>query len=138
VFPGGTAPGSERAGYSTQHARTLLRRVLKVLEAIGSRSAYFALLNENAGVRRRLIDIAAFGEFLITRTGAFVEYQEKEAWTWEHQALLHARAVAGDPQLRAEFDRVRADVLWRCVRRDTLREEVRNMRERMRREFSAA
>ena len=32
----------------------VLRRVLKVLEAIGSRSAYFALLNENAGVRRRL------------------------------------------------------------------------------------
>ncbi len=37
------------------------------------------------------------GGMLITRIGAFVEYQEKEAWTWEHQALLHARAVAGDP-----------------------------------------
>src|SRR6185503_13679103 len=78
------------------------------------------------------------GGMLITRIGAFVEYQEKEAWTWEHQALLHARAVAGDPGLRAEFERVRVDVLGRCVRRDTLREEVRNMRERMRRELSAA
>ena len=36
------------------------------------------------------------GGMLITRIGAFAEYQEKEAWTWEHQALLHARAVAGD------------------------------------------
>jgi glutamate-ammonia-ligase adenylyltransferase len=78
------------------------------------------------------------GGMLITRIGAFAEYQEKEAWTWEHQALLHARAVAGDPGLRAEFERVRMDVLQRCVRRDTLRTEVRDMRERMRKELSRA
>ncbi|HET9475458.1 MAG TPA: bifunctional [glutamate--ammonia ligase]-adenylyl-L-tyrosine phosphorylase/[glutamate--ammonia-ligase] adenylyltransferase [Steroidobacteraceae bacterium] len=78
------------------------------------------------------------GGMLITRVGAFVEYQEKEAWTWEHQALLHARAVAGDLDLRGEFERVRVDLLMRCVRRDTLRDEVRNMRERMRRELSRA
>jgi [glutamine synthetase] adenylyltransferase / [glutamine synthetase]-adenylyl-L-tyrosine phosphorylase len=78
------------------------------------------------------------GGMLITRVGAFAEYQEKEAWTWEHQALLHARAVAGDANLRAEFERVRVDVLMRCVRRDTLRAEVRSMRERMRKELSKA
>jgi glutamate-ammonia-ligase adenylyltransferase len=76
------------------------------------------------------------GGMLITRIGAFAEYQEKEAWTWEHQALLHARAVAGDAVLRAEFERVRVDVLVRCVRRDTLRTEVRDMRLRMRKELS--
>jgi [glutamine synthetase] adenylyltransferase / [glutamine synthetase]-adenylyl-L-tyrosine phosphorylase len=78
------------------------------------------------------------GGMLITRIGAFVEYQEKEAWTWEHQALLHARAVAGDLDLRGEFERQRVDLLMRCVRRDSLRNEVRNMRERMRRELSRA
>jgi glutamate-ammonia-ligase adenylyltransferase len=78
------------------------------------------------------------GGMLITRIGAFAEYQEKEAWTWEHQALLHARAVAGDTGLRARFEQVREDVLVRCVRRDTLRQEVREMRLRMRRELSRA
>jgi glutamate-ammonia-ligase adenylyltransferase len=78
------------------------------------------------------------GGMLITRIGAFAEYQEKEAWTWEHQAVLHARCVAGDPGLCAEFERVRLDILQRCVRRDTLRKEVREMRERMRRELSRA
>jgi glutamate-ammonia-ligase adenylyltransferase len=78
------------------------------------------------------------GGMLITRLGAFAEYQEKEAWTWEHQALLHARAVAGDPGLRAAFEAVRMDILQRCVRRDTLRTEVREMRERMRKELSRA
>jgi len=78
------------------------------------------------------------GGMLITRIGAFAEYQEKEAWTWEHQALLHARAVAGDLDLRSAFERLRVDLLRRCVRRDTLRTEVRDMRQRMRRELSRA
>jgi glutamate-ammonia-ligase adenylyltransferase len=76
------------------------------------------------------------GGLLVTNIDAFAEYQRREAWTWEHQALLHARAVAGPPQLRERFEAVRLDVLCQHVRRDTLRDEVRNMRERMRRELS--
>ncbi len=76
------------------------------------------------------------GGFLVTQIDAFAEYQRREAWTWEHQALLHARAVAGAAELCAEFERVRLDVLRHAVRRETLREEVRSMRERMRRELS--
>jgi len=78
------------------------------------------------------------GGLLVTSIQAFAEYQEREAWTWEHQALLHARAVAGAPLLRAEFERVRARILEHHVRRDRLREDVRAMRERMRRELSRA
>ena len=78
------------------------------------------------------------GGMLITRIEAFEEYQRQEAWTWEHQALLHARAVAGSTPLRAEFEAVRTRVLTEAVRRDSLREEVRSMRERMRRELSKA
>jgi glutamate-ammonia-ligase adenylyltransferase len=78
------------------------------------------------------------GGMLITRVEAFEEYQRQEAWTWEHQALLHARAVAGSAQLRAEFEALRIRVLTEAVLRDSLREEVRSMRERMRRELSKA
>src|SRR4029077_9720225 len=46
------------------------------------------------------------------------------------------RAVAGAAELRARFEAVRLDVLSHHVRRGTLREEVRNMRERMRRELA--
>jgi [glutamine synthetase] adenylyltransferase / [glutamine synthetase]-adenylyl-L-tyrosine phosphorylase len=76
------------------------------------------------------------GGMLVTSIRAFAEYQQKEAWTWEHQALLHARAVAGATALRAEFESVRLDILRNHVRHDTLRAEVRNMRERMRKELS--
>jgi [glutamine synthetase] adenylyltransferase / [glutamine synthetase]-adenylyl-L-tyrosine phosphorylase len=78
------------------------------------------------------------GGLLVTNVRAFADYQEHDAWTWEHQALLHARAVAGAQEVRAEFERLRVDVLRRFVRRATLREDVRSMRERMRRELPKA
>ncbi|MDE2450659.1 MAG: bifunctional [glutamate--ammonia ligase]-adenylyl-L-tyrosine phosphorylase/[glutamate--ammonia-ligase] adenylyltransferase, partial [Gammaproteobacteria bacterium] len=76
------------------------------------------------------------GGLLVTQIDAFADYQRGEAWTWEHQALLHARAVAGAPALCVEFERTRIDVLRYAVRRESLRDEVRSMRERMRRELS--
>jgi glutamate-ammonia-ligase adenylyltransferase len=76
------------------------------------------------------------GGLLVTNIEAFADYQRQEAWTWEHQALLHARAVAGAPELRARFERLRLEVLCHHVRRDSLREEVCKMRERQRRELS--
>lgn len=76
------------------------------------------------------------GGLLVTSADAFVEYQRHDAWTWEHQALLHARAVAGTESLRTRFESIRLDVLANHVRRDTLRADVRSMRERMRKELS--
>jgi [glutamine synthetase] adenylyltransferase / [glutamine synthetase]-adenylyl-L-tyrosine phosphorylase len=76
------------------------------------------------------------GGLLVTSIKAFAEYQRREAWTWEHQALLHARGVAGAARLRSEFEAVRLEVLADHVKRESLQTEVRNMRERMRRELS--
>jgi glutamate-ammonia-ligase adenylyltransferase len=78
------------------------------------------------------------GGFLMTGIEAFERYQRQDAWTWEHQALLRARAVAGDPELSRRFEAVRRRVLCEDVRRDTLRKDVMDMRARMRRELSRA
>jgi glutamate-ammonia-ligase adenylyltransferase len=78
------------------------------------------------------------GGMLVTSIAAFREYQFKEAWTWEHQALLHARAVAGPPAFVVRLEELRMEVLRDAVRRDDLKTQVRDMRERMRRELSAA
>lgn len=67
---------------------------------------------------------------LSTTLPAFADYQHNKAWTWEHQALVRARAVAGDPRLIAGFTEIRQDVLRRRRDPDRLREEVREMRER--------
>jgi glutamate-ammonia-ligase adenylyltransferase len=78
------------------------------------------------------------GGFLMTGIDAFERYQREEAWTWEHQALLRARAVAGNADLREAFEAARRRVLCGAVHRDTLRTDVADMRLRMRRELSKA
>ena len=78
------------------------------------------------------------GGFLMTGIDAFERYQQTDAWTWEHQALLRARPVAGAPSLRAAFEAVRRHTLCNAVRRDSLRTDVAEMRLRMRKELSQA
>jgi glutamate-ammonia-ligase adenylyltransferase len=72
---------------------------------------------------------------LVTNTEAFERYQEENAWTWEHQALLRARPVAGSASISCEFERIRRETLVGRVRRDQLRDDVISMREKMRREL---
>ncbi len=70
---------------------------------------------------------------MIARTlGSFESYQREEAWTWEHQALVRARPVAGDAGLAERFQAVRAAILRLPRVPDRLRAEVRDMRTKMR------
>ena len=64
-------------------------------------------------------------------------YLLEEAWTWEHQALVRARVVAGDKRLARRFAEIRREVLLLERDAEKLRREVREMRERMRRELGS-
>ena len=72
---------------------------------------------------------------LVSSVEAFERYQAENAWTWEHQALLRARPVAGSELLAAEFRRIRDETLMTRVRLDTLKDDVLSMRARMRKEL---
>lgn len=72
---------------------------------------------------------------LVSSLGSYDDYQRERAWTWEHQALVRARAVAGDASLVAEFERVRAAALGRLREADSLRDDIVSMRQRMRAEL---
>jgi [glutamine synthetase] adenylyltransferase / [glutamine synthetase]-adenylyl-L-tyrosine phosphorylase len=71
---------------------------------------------------------------LVSHIDAFADYQENDAWTWEHQAMVRARAIAGDEALIKRFEKIRRNILSQHRDRDRLSGEVRAMRERMRRE----
>jgi len=75
---------------------------------------------------------------LVQSIAAFRDYEFREAWTWEHQSLLRARAISGDAQLCEQFEQARIEVLRKAVRRNDLKDEVRKMRERMRENLSKA
>ena len=74
----------------------------------------------------------------MTGMDSFERYQRDEAWTWEHQALLRARGVAGNGDLCRRFEAARRRVITEAVHRDSLRGEVMEMRARMRHELSLA
>ncbi|HIY70994.1 MAG TPA: glutamine-synthetase adenylyltransferase, partial [Candidatus Luteimonas excrementigallinarum] len=72
---------------------------------------------------------------LVSSLASYDEYQRERAWTWEHQALVRARCVAGDDGLAAAFERVRASALARPRDPAVLREDVAGMRAKMRAEL---
>lgn len=74
---------------------------------------------------------------LVSSLEAYADYQRNQAWTWEHQALVRARVVAGDGIIIAAFGALRREILARRRDLPDLRREVREMRERMRRELAS-
>ena len=69
---------------------------------------------------------------LVTNLGAYRDYQLNKAWLWEHQALVRARVVAGDPEVAAQFAEIRRAILSQPRDLPTLRKEVLAMRQKMR------
>nr|WP_074214234.1 bifunctional [glutamate--ammonia ligase]-adenylyl-L-tyrosine phosphorylase/[glutamate--ammonia-ligase] adenylyltransferase [Salinivibrio sp. ES.052] len=69
---------------------------------------------------------------LVSTLDAYTDYQKTDAWTWEHQALVRARMIYGDPDLESAFTTVRHQILTTPRDQDRLREQVSGMREKMR------
>ncbi|WP_318388402.1 bifunctional [glutamate--ammonia ligase]-adenylyl-L-tyrosine phosphorylase/[glutamate--ammonia-ligase] adenylyltransferase [Enterobacter sp.] len=104
-----------------------LRLAQRIMHLFSTRTSSGILYEVDA----RLRPSGAAG-MLVTTAEAFADYQQNEAWTWEHQALVRARVVYGDPQLKTAFDAIRRDILMTPRDGTTLQTEVREMREKMR------
>src|SRR6202790_4303466 len=48
-----------------------------------------------------------------SRLDSFADYQEREAWTWEHMALTRARVISSSPDFRGKIERIIREVLTR-------------------------
>ncbi len=68
---------------------------------------------------------------LVSSVVAFEKYQKQDAWTWEHQALVRARAIVGDSELIAKFNEIRRCILSQVRDKADLRQQVKDMREKM-------
>jgi glutamate-ammonia-ligase adenylyltransferase len=102
---------------------------------LGQRIIHLLTTQTNSGqlyeVDMRLRPSGAAG-LLVSSLSAFRRYQESEAWTWEHQALVRARALIGCPRVTQAFTTVRRQVLAREPDPAKLRAEVSEMRAKMR------
>jgi glutamate-ammonia-ligase adenylyltransferase len=105
---------------------------------LGQRLIHILSAHTSAGVLyeadMRLRPDGASG-MLVSNLSAFEKYQAEKAWLWEHQALVRARFVAGDPQIAGKFLQIRKNILSRQRERNQLQQEVRDMREKMRKEL---
>jgi glutamate-ammonia-ligase adenylyltransferase len=66
-----------------------------------------------------------------TQLSSFIEYQAKDAWTWEHLALTRARVITGAPKIKTKVERAIREAL--VCRRDRAKvaTDVRDMRARI-------
>jgi [glutamine synthetase] adenylyltransferase / [glutamine synthetase]-adenylyl-L-tyrosine phosphorylase len=65
---------------------------------------------------------------LASRLDSFADYQEREAWTWEHMALTRARVISGSPAFRKEIEDVIRAVLTRPRDAAVVAADVADMR----------
>jgi glutamate-ammonia-ligase adenylyltransferase len=102
---------------------------------LGQRIIHLLTAQTNSGqlyeVDMRLRPSGASG-LLVSSLGAFARYQENEAWTWEHQALVRARVLVGSQDVGQAFESVRAQVLGKARDLAKLQQEVSEMRAKMR------
>jgi glutamate-ammonia-ligase adenylyltransferase len=68
---------------------------------------------------------------LVSSIQSFYQYQLNKAWTWEHQALIRARYVAGSPALQSEFEGLRREIICRPRDPRQLQKEVVEMRNKI-------
>ncbi|MFW6094632.1 MAG: bifunctional [glutamate--ammonia ligase]-adenylyl-L-tyrosine phosphorylase/[glutamate--ammonia-ligase] adenylyltransferase [Pseudomonadota bacterium] len=108
---------------ANQFLHRLVRRLLHVITV----PTYLGSLYE---VDMRLRPSGRAGT-MVSTLDSFRDYQLREAWVWEHQALVRARGVAGDPELLARFEAVRREVLCQPRDRSALASEVLQMRRRI-------
>ena len=131
VFLYDAPPDAASAGMRALDApRWFARLAQKIVSLLGTPSAGGRLYDADV----RLRPDGAKG-LLVSTLASFADYQRERAWTWEHQALVRARCIAGDAGLCEAFERVRADTLARDRDADKLREDVIAMRAKMRAEL---
>ena len=112
---------------SIDNSQFFIRVAQKVLHILGT-TTHSGILYE-ADTRLRPDGRAGM---MVSSVNAFEDYQNNKAWTWEHQALLRTRPIAGSEPVRQEFARIRQSVLARPRDAAAICSDVVEMREKMR------
>ncbi len=121
-----SSDGARPLDASRWHLR-LAQKVVALLETMTGAGRLYA-------VDVRLRPDGAKG-LLVSSLDSYADYQHHRAWTWEHQALVRARPVAGDAPLLDAFERIRDQTLAAPRDPAKLHEDIQHMRARMRAEL---
>jgi [glutamine synthetase] adenylyltransferase / [glutamine synthetase]-adenylyl-L-tyrosine phosphorylase len=95
----------ERSLHGAQYFARLTQRLIS---AFTTRTNYGVLYD----VDMRLRPSGRAGP-VASRIDSFADYQEREAWTWEHMALTRARVISATPAFRKKIEDIIRSVLTR-------------------------
>jgi len=93
---------------SLHGAQYFARLTQRLISAFTTRTNYGVLYD----VDMRLRPSGRAGP-LASRIDSFADYQEREAWTWEHMALTRARVISASPAFREKIEALIRSVLTR-------------------------
>jgi [glutamine synthetase] adenylyltransferase / [glutamine synthetase]-adenylyl-L-tyrosine phosphorylase len=93
---------------SLQGAHYFARFTQRLISAFTTRTNYGVLYE----VDMRLRPSGRAGP-VASHIKSFAEYQDREAWTWEHMALTRARVISSSPGFRARIENIIREVLTR-------------------------
>ena len=121
------ANGNTNGDKSIGSAHFYLKLAQRILHLFSTRTVSGELYE----VDMRLRPSGSSG-LLVSSIENFGFYQQNEAWTWEHQAIVRARFIFGDKDIDDEFKDARKKVLIQPRDKKTLAVEVNDMRVKMR------
>ncbi|MEA2861670.1 MAG: [glutamine synthetase] adenylyltransferase / [glutamine synthetase]-adenylyl-L-tyrosine, partial [Methylobacteriaceae bacterium] len=93
---------------SLQGAHYFARFTQRLISAFTTRTNYGVLYE----VDMRLRPSGRAGP-VASHLTSFAEYQDREAWTWEHMALTRARVISASPEFRGRIESIIREVLMR-------------------------
>ena len=93
---------------SLQGAQYFARFTQRLISAFTTRTNYGVLYD----IDMRLRPSGRAGP-VASRIDSFAEYQDHEAWTWEHMALTRARVISASPAFKAKIEAIIRSVLTR-------------------------
>jgi glutamate-ammonia-ligase adenylyltransferase len=108
---------------SLQGAQYFARFTQRLISAFTTRTNYGVLYE----IDMRLRPSGRAGP-VASHIQSFAEYQDREAWTWEHMALTRARVISAAPEFRARIENVIRDALQRPRDRAGTANDVAEMR----------
>jgi glutamate-ammonia-ligase adenylyltransferase len=108
---------------SLQGAHYFARFTQRLISAFTTRTNYGVLYE----VDMRLRPSGRAGP-VASRLDSFAEYQDREAWTWEHMALTRARVISSSPEFRGKIESIIREVLTRPRDAASVAADVAEMR----------
>lgn len=121
--PSVTESDGPRPSPPTQYYARLTQRLISALSAATAEGTLYE-------VDMRLRPSGQQGP-VATQLSSFIEYQAKDAWTWEHLALTRARLICGPPELQAQVADTIRNALTRPHDRTKVVADVHEMRQRI-------